>query len=683
MTSNAAQSIEPAPAEDGFILNERYGILPQSRLPAYDSATAEAYGVVDLHSGSADLHALVCPPHLPPRREAMAGFAQLRKANLIVPEDWGVIDWLPNQGRRNVIVLQKPGGERLQSPGSGTLPRMKEFEVKNQVLMPLIQAVGAMTRHALTHCAIRADNLFYADHERSAVILGEAVSGPPGYSQPAVYETIERAMAMPAGRGPGSPGDDLYALGVTLSLLIRGSDPCQGMTEQDVVAAKLRSGTYNLLLDQRRLSLPFMELLRGLLCDDPRERWTLHDLEMWVAGRHMSPKQPILSPSAQRPFEFCGESYWTTRSLAHAMAGRWDEAATAVAQGRVETWLRRSLSDDVKADAIADIVAACVPAPDAAAATAPPLARNRMLAQVLILLDPQAPLRYKAFSATIDSLTSVLALEFSRAEMRACYADVIAERLPQAWFVAQKVRPQHLSHVRRDYERAEQLLARSGVDTGIVRCLYEFNPEWPCQSPLVLHECVTGLGDLLRAMERVAEAGPPEASPIDLHIAAFCGARMRRTMNRELERLLEPGKAAETCLAALSLLAQAQREDGQQRLPHLAAWLTRRLGPAIDSFHNRVYRAKLTEAVKELASEGDLQKLANLVDDSNVRSQDIAGFAAARAQFQQSVREIQWLKAGGMTNRAHVMRGSQQLATVVSAILSGLALIGLTLSLAA
>ena len=682
MGSEAAQAQRPKLAEDTAVLNERYGILPQTRLPACDSGAAEAYGVVDLHSGSANLYALVCPPQLPPRHEAMSAFAQLADAPLIAPEDWGVIDWLPNQGRRSVVVLQKPTGERLQTPGSGALPRLSESEIKHTVLVPLLPALDAMNANALTHCAIRADNLFYAGHERASVILGEAVSGPAGCAQPAVYETVERAMAAPAGRGPGCHGDDLYALGVTLSLLSRGGDPSAGMAPQDVVAAKLASGSYNWLIGRMRLGLPLIELLRGLLCDDPRDRWTLRDVEMWISGRHMSPKQPGLPPSAQRPFEFCGESYWTARLLAHAMACRWSDAAEALEQGRVETWVRRSLADDAKAEAIAGIVESVAASSGRVGGPSPALARDHMLAQVLILLDPQAPLRYKSLAASVDSLAALLALEFADAEMRVCYAEAVVARLPQAWFAAQEEPPLHLSHVRKDYERAGQFLARPGSDTGIIRCLYEFNPDWPCQSPLVQRECVLSLGQLLGVLERMAQAGAPDVAPADLHIVAFCGARLRRNMTREVEALFEPEGAAETCRATLSLLAQAQRESGQRRLPALAAWLVKGLGPAIESFHNRVYRSELAKAVAELAGEGDLQKLANLADDGSVRRQDTAGFAQAQAQFQQTVHEIQWLQAGGMTNRAHVMRGSQQLSTVVSAALSGLALIILTLSLA-
>ena len=64
---------------------------------------------------------------------------------------------------------------------------------------------GELTNRVLTHRSIRADNLFYADEARSAVVLGECVSAPPGLDQDVIYETIENGMANAVGRGPGRP----------------------------------------------------------------------------------------------------------------------------------------------------------------------------------------------------------------------------------------------------------------------------------------------------------------------------------------------------------------------------------------------------------------------------------------------------------------------------------------------
>ena len=48
------------------------------------------------------------------------------------------------------------------------------------------------------------------------------VAAPPGFDQPEIYEPIETEMAEPAGRGPGGPKHDLFALGMTAVAMLLG-----------------------------------------------------------------------------------------------------------------------------------------------------------------------------------------------------------------------------------------------------------------------------------------------------------------------------------------------------------------------------------------------------------------------------------------------------------------------------
>ncbi len=659
------------------VVADRYGVLYGARLQALDSPSAEAYEVADLQSGTSQLYALVCAPRLPARSEVLSGFAQIVQTPLVAPEEWGVVDWPPERGRRLAIILHKPVGPRFLEPGATDIPRMRETELKHRVLLPLMPALKALSARSLTHCAIRLDNLFYSDAEAKTLMLGEAVSGPAGYAQPAVYETIERAMAMPAGRGPGHLSDDLYALGVTLMLLLLGRDPCAGMSAAEVVAAKLDRGSYALFFGGERLSMPLMELFRGLLCDDWRERWNLPDLEAWVGGRRMSPKQPGLPPKAPRPFELAGQSYLTARTLAHAMANNWAEACAVVDSGRLAEWVRRSLADDARANAITNAIQSC-----RARTARPEKALDQAVALTLILLDPSAPLRFRTLAANLDHLAPALAIEFERADIRSAYAEVIEGRLPQAWFAAQQKVPPEINHVRKDFDHADNLMAQWGSDVGLVYCLYEFNGDFPCQSPLVQRDYVLGAAELMASLDRLAAQGPPDAAPMDLHIAAFCAVRLRRTPKRLLERLLQSNDEGATRLATLDLLAQVQRQDGPGGLPNLAAWLVRRLGPSLEGFHNRLYREELLKAVSRRAEQGDLKELSALINNPGARQQDVEGFARAQAYYQQIVNEMKWLEAGGLTNRQHVMRGSRHVSTIISAVLSGIGLIVLTVGLA-
>src|SRR3546814_8436095 len=73
--------------------------------------------------------------------------------------------------------------------------------------------------------------------------------------------------------GYGGPEDDYYALGVLVLVLLCGGNPVPGLSEHELVEAKISKGSYAALVGETRLSLPMVEVLRGLLCDNPEERW--------------------------------------------------------------------------------------------------------------------------------------------------------------------------------------------------------------------------------------------------------------------------------------------------------------------------------------------------------------------------------------------------------------------------
>src|SRR3546814_9576894 len=93
-----------------------------------------------------------------------------------------------------------------------------------------------------------------------------------------------------------------------------------------MVVAKITKGSYAALVGETRLSLPMVEVQRGLLCDDPDERWRHDDLQLWLSGRHLSPKQALLPPKAARLFPFEGEEYNNTSALSSALGRNWAAA---------------------------------------------------------------------------------------------------------------------------------------------------------------------------------------------------------------------------------------------------------------------------------------------------------------------------------------------------------------------
>lgn len=68
-----------------------------------------------------------------------------------------------------------------------------------------------------------------------------------------------------------------------------------------------------------------------------------------------------------------------------------------------------------------------------------------------------------------------------------------------------------------------------------------------------------------------------------------------------------------------------------------------------------------------------------MLDNESNREADQRGFAAARAHHQYAARQVAWLEQGGLTGRENVMRVSRQVASTVSVVVSGFALVAMAL----
>src|SRR3546814_11570830 len=128
--------------------------------------------------------------------------------------------------------------------------------------------------------------------------------------------------------------------------------------------------------------------LRALLCDDPEERWRHDDLQLWLSGRHLSPKQALLPPKAARLYPFDGEEYNNSAALSYAMGRKWSAAVQEIQSPELERWIRRSLSDARRAAAVR---AATQPVLGVSGGVVGP--QDRLLLPVPIALDHQAQLR--------------------------------------------------------------------------------------------------------------------------------------------------------------------------------------------------------------------------------------------------------------------------------------------------
>lgn len=596
---------------------------------------ATAYAAVDRQYPTTTLFAMVCMPEVPPRLEVLETLHGMRLEGMMVPLEWGVIDWPLSSRRVFAIVYDRPaGGLAIPSIDVPFAP-VQEDDLIHNLMPPLVASLKDFFPGGATHRAIRATNLYYRDVARRLLTLGDCCSTPPGLGQPIIYETIESALANPWGRGNGQPSDDLYAFGVTLLLLLLGRNPAAHLTDEQLLEEKINRGSYAAIVGNERLPTTMTEPIRGLLTDDAKERWSILDLELWVLGRRLSPKQPSLAKRATRGFDFSGGSYFTARALGHAFA-RNPAAAAQVAKAQdFEIWLHRSLSDP---DRTKMMVSALSDSQDMGAGSHD----DRLTARVVIALDPAGPVRYKGFAASIDGFGAALAGAFRGQGSSAIVAEAIAARLPVFWFSAQPgLRPEYVP-ILKSFERLRFHLDDRRPGYGPERILYELNQSVHCLSPLIEAQYVLDPHGVLAALETTLEQHPEQEMTIDRHLAAFVAARYKQASIEWFDELASSHPATRA-LGTLKLLAQLQLVRGPEVARHTAQRIARQLAAVVETFHNRARRRHMLGELPRLAARGNLTELLALVDSVAERQRDALGFSAAVREYAMVDRALeQW-----------------------------------------
>lgn len=664
-----------AMADDQILLDERYEIAADRRVPKCDSPGVEAFAAHDRNEPGRAMFALIAPGHLPCRYLGLLAKKPPSDAPVMWPRAAGVVDWPVAQGngavvwgRRPVLIFDAPKGERVFG-GEVPPPRpMTEPQLARQVIGPLAAAIREMTMLGIPHRAIRPANLFYQSSNQGPLMLGECFSMPPGFAQPVLYETIENATADPCGRGPGHCADDLYALGVLILQLHVGRDPTEGMTEEEIVSAKISAGSFAALAGRDKLSTSMAEILRGLLNDRTSDRWTLRHLDAWSMGQHFTPTMPYLPQRASRPIRFGDSDHMNKPALAHAMARRWPDTMKLVDSNDFDNWLKRSFNDDKVGDVLTRLQ-------NSAAASGPTAAiKDRYVARLMIWMNAQSPICYRDIRVNLTGMATMLAHVLDNQSLLNQFAELLRGRLPQVWMNEQISLNSDQLQIRRIMEEVEKHIEKPGMGYGLERALYEMDPLIPCRSPMIGDFYVMGMSDLLPAIDAALPGLGDTAIPIDRHIAAFIGAHLRRSIERELAAISQPGQEADRRVAILRLLAMVQQAYPNRKLPRLANAVITMLTPVLNSFHHATTRADAERRMHKLGKECDLSGLALLFDPNGpYRRSDSLGFTAAKRAYAALKREEQWLEQGGLTNSARTRLIGQRAAAIASAFVASAA----------
>ena len=620
-------------------LGDRFEILPAQPLSAFDAPAGPAFAARVLRGGrKAECYAVVCSDLAPPRSDALSTMMSLDNPGLTRLADFGLVDWNQGKNRRLALLFDRPTGRRLIANLTTPVEPAPEDMILRVVIPSMASVLRELGGRGITHGGIRPTNIFLREGG-TGVTLGECASAPPGYGQPTVFEPVERAMTTAGGRGRGSILDDMYAFGVTLVVLAFGRNPLQELGDDAAIDAKIDKGSFGALVGNARLPQDLSEPVRGMLLDDPKQRWGINQLELWLSGRRLSPKQGVLSKRATRPLELAGREAWHCRGLARLMVANVPAAAAIIDGGELDRWLRRSLSDDPLAEGVVQAADQATSSGSRTSSVA-----DRVVARVAIALDPSAPIRYKGKAVMPDSIGVALADAFLRRENPQPLAEIIAWQLAGFWVNAQpEVKPEVVPLVQA-IEGLRSIMERSGPGFGIERVLYEANLHLQCLSSMVAGLHAATPADLLTALEMASAQKDRPREPFDRHIAGFLAARHRKLDDNLLLQFAPGVDPVRRVTALVSIFGDIQVRFAVDPLPGLCEWLASVMDPTFARFYNRKNRDAVRKQVEKVAGEGKLVELMRAIDDPDAIRRDAQGFGSARLDYKKTGREIDNLK---------------------------------------
>jgi hypothetical protein len=425
----------------------------------------------------------------------------------------------------------------------------------------------------------------------------------------------------------------------------------------ELLQTRQRTGSFAAAMGSTRGGSAMESLLRGILRDEPRLRWNVDNVHRWRNGSDERQTSTGVPRIAGHPFRFHGASHNSVRSLASALNGFPKEALAACMDRSIEIWLHQSLGDNVTAKRVREL--------RERQTNYPIVDDAEFVARLCAFLDPFGPIRFRNLAVMRDGLPGLVAAVMLANES-ARLNNLI--QLFRSGLFAETARsnPSEPSAIQPTF--AENL-GRFAQDTapgfGIERCLYELNPQLPCQSPQTSGECDSPAA-LLAEFDRLATAQKnTAASFIDRHAAAFLATQMRPYQYRLANLSRRQRDHADDLRAEVALLADYQSLYGPTPLHGLTAWAAATLTPLIKTLHNVQARERLLERVPPLTRNGELSALVKGLSLNEWFAWDEAGYRQAAANDQVLANALEAIDSSGPARSSSAAEYGHQIANAV------------------
>jgi eukaryotic-like serine/threonine-protein kinase len=602
----------------GLPLGEHVLVDLDTALTAFDRPGAKAYAAIDKRFPEGQHVAYVCEPDRSVRIRSAQKLRGISRSGMLSILETGVLQ-RPGLSDAYVVVMEKPVGP---SPPRKMWTSWAPKTLVQNFLKPVTLVLKDMSERGEIHGSIRPDNVFAQDSKAQLLTLGPCVLGPVGYDQPAVFDTVERALATPDGKGPGSTLDDMFALGMTLYCFATGKYPGEGQNADALMARRIAYGSVSTLIDTSQIPSELFDPISALIDDDVKLRWPLAVLMEWVNGRR--PTIQSRKPAARRgtALKIGPVAALEPAELAFALHRYPKDAAAAVAEDAIGGWLK---DNDVQR------VLLLVGEDKAQSQTAPP---EVQIARHVVRLDPRGPLRFKDLAFHPGGAGAVAHAALLDPKKRTQLEEFFSWRIAHIWAKAATTFGLIDEDARQLLEVEDRI---SNNADKLEAALYRLNPDAPCLSPAVQGKWVDQVGDLLDFIEASIGKGQLE---FDAHVVAFLGARSGISA-ADLGSIKgfdgkDPRRAAAVLKAAMRFALDAKGRS----LPNLTKLCHEAAKTMIARLKKPELRNAKFEEAEALAAAGGIQALVDLATDPDTFGKDLAEFAAIKKEFDTNQRVL-------------------------------------------
>lgn len=638
-------------------------IFAMRPLPEFDGFATQAFEANDKRVSTRQMAILAGRGYVP-RTTYGGSYKNIKHTALLRMLDVGIVDW--TDGKQYLAyVFDRPNGRKLMAGPDAKPLQLPEDKIIPVLIQPIIQLLAEMRNADMVHGAINLENMYLTGGEGSeTVILGECLTSAASARQHPIYETIERSMAQPMGRGTGMYKDDLYAFGICVAMVARGENLITGRTAQMILQDKMENTSYSSVAGRERLPNGVGEFLRGVLNDDEAQRWDVDDALRWLEGRRLSPKQPRVPNKAARPYIFMEHKYWELRSLALAFSQHIVEAATESEGGQFDSWVKRSFEDKILDKRLEKVYE-----------TERMGGRDKLVCRVCMTLDPFAPVRYKTLSVFPSGFGDALADAMSRGEDLQVYGDIILQQIFNDWVNLRYEIMSDSSNLISTFEKCRNFLSQKIPGYGLERILYVLNAEAACMSPLLKNYIVLTPGHLLLALDDMAKKGAMNERIFDRHMVAFISVREPKMIDPHLGHVISAERGNQM-IGIIRTLAAIQKRFNVWAVPAITDYLIGLIAPACERLSDRDARAELIKKIEKLKGKGDLGALLEMVDNDQALMEDNQRYMQARVEYLNLQRERDTLSEGMKGKKFFGYATGRQVSMLVSAVVGTVGIVG-------